>query len=161
MQKYPLIKCILLFPFMFILLLGCVDNTAVIKTKTAIQTPVPTPDYIFQVSPIRTSNDEYHKSLSSKFTIARGIVVSIIVSRMDVDEESWNWENIKQRVILIIDGKNISNETLQGGEDGEQGAGLFRLSWAPSLSTGLHEAKFRFITDSGEILEYNWQFVIE
>ncbi len=127
-----------------------------------LSTPAPTPEYLLMITPTGLiSQSDYDESRSSSLVLARGIAVSIWTNRMDVAEKDREWDIIRGRVALYLDGEQVSNETLLGGPDGEKGGGLFRLSWAPGLATGLHDVKFQFTTDGGEILEYSWQFVVE
>jgi hypothetical protein len=126
-----------------------------------VSTPVPTPEYLLLITPTGIiSQSDYNETRSSNLMLARGISVSIWTNRMGVSEENREWDIIRERVALYLDGEQVSNETLLGGADGEKGGGLFRISWAPSLATGLHEAIFQFITDGGEILDYGWQFMV-
>lgn len=127
-----------------------------------VSTPAPTPEYLLLITPTGIiSQSDYNETRSSNLVLARGISVTIWTNKMDVSEENREWEIIREKVTLFLDGEQVSNETLLGGADGENGGGLFRISWAPSLATGLHEANFQFITDGGKILEYGWQFMIE
>jgi hypothetical protein len=139
---------------------GC--NTALNDDKSPpLPTNNPTPEFLFDISPTgMMDQNSYNKSRFTKMVLARGIAVSIWTKRMGVAEENRKWEVIKQRVTLYIDGKKVPDETLLGGADGEKGGGLFRISWAPSLEPGLHTARFVFVNDSGQALEYTWQFTI-
>ena len=80
---------------------------------------------------------------------------------MEVTDENDNWEYIKQRIALYVNGNLVSNETLLGGADGVKEGGLFRISWAPNLMEGDYIARFVFKTDSGDVFDYTWQFTIE
>ncbi len=141
--------------------LGCLWVAGCGQTE-GLPTLEPTPQYFLNIVPTGViSQHDYDESRSSNFWIFRGIAVGIFTKRMNLAESNMEWEIIKDRSNLFIDGEPVSNETLVGGQDGEKGGGLFRLSWAPILTTGIHDAKFQFITDGGDILEYNWQFIIE
>jgi hypothetical protein len=158
---------ILSIPFSICLCLVSLFVTSCSASTPQVETPIlsapsPTPEYLLIIIPTGViSYNDYNESRSSNLVLARGIAVSIWTNRMGVAAKNREWDIIRDRVALYLDGEQVSNETLLGGPDGEQGGGLFRLSWAPSLATGLHDANFQFITDGGDVLEYGWQFMIE
>ena len=122
---------------------------------------IATPEYISLIVPFvpqSISIENYNKSRNSDFILARGIAISIWVNRINISADNCHPEAIKQKVKLYIDQEEISNTTLLVSADGEVGCGLYRISWAPMLQPGQHEATFSIITDSGDILEYTWQF---
>lgn len=124
--------------------------------------PAPKPAYIMDKTPRSVIKFEaYVQSLNSEGYLFRGIVVSIWGTKLGITEGDCNWETIQPRVALYINKTRVADDTLIGWRDGEPQGCLFRMSWAPELSPGLHEATFQFITDSGDVLEYSWQFVLE
>jgi hypothetical protein len=132
-----------------------------VKPTERVSLNPPLPEYIQWVIPKQKTLEEYNHSRTSNFWMARGVAISIWANKMEVSDVNCNWETIKQRVALYLNEVKISNETLVGGPDGEPGCGLYRISWAPELKPWLYEAKFQFTTDSGEELEFIWEFIIE
>jgi hypothetical protein len=144
-----------------LMLLSATCCSEINDNNSPVITSVPTPDFLIMVAPTRTNQRYYDTSLESTLTMARGIMVQINGEKIGLAPENRNVDVVGQRVSLFIDGKIISQDTLEIA-DGLVGlGGPYYLSWAPELMPGVHEVQFQFITDAGDILKYSWQMVIE
>lgn len=128
-------------------------------TVTPSATPAPTPDFIAFIGPIQTDQESYNHSVS-QVPMARGIVVMINNTKMDLAPENYDGEILMQRASLFVDDEQVLQDTLMIADGAVGLGGPYYLSWAPPLELGTHEVQFQFLTDSGEILEYTWQMVI-
>lgn len=134
------------------------------------------PEYLKSVWPSPeevVSIQSYNDSLMIQSPHSRGIGVELWADKVNehVDEEE---KTIIQRSSLIVDGNNLSEETLRIADGlirkniyDDQGnllytidVGPYYLSWGPVLGLGIHEAKFTVMKNSGEMLEYAWRFTI-
>jgi len=136
------------------------------------------PDYITEVWPLPGSAllaGCYAKSLSGNVFSpnARGIKIGMdigsIVELLAYDSAHGPFSD---RVSLYVDGKEISNSTLDildlgpefllpnGGKTSYSLGAYYAFSWASPLSSGFHTAKLVIVTQSGKLLEYEWYFVI-
>lgn len=133
------------------------------EKTTTLTTPIlsPTPQYLLLVTPTgEITQSAYDASFSTSMWFVRGVAVSVWTDRLGVAKEGRNWGTLEKRASLYLNGNRISDETLVGGLDGEQDGTILRFSWTPDLDPGSYEAAFQFKTDSGEVVEYRWQFRI-
>jgi len=160
MKKLKNLKMILITGYVTLLfcVAGCTDTEN--KDRRGA-TFAPTPDFLMMVAPTSITQEDYNKSLRSTFTMARGIVVQVKGDKIGLALENRNVEIVRQRASLLIDGQQISQDTLEIADGIEGVGGPYYLSWTPELTPGIHDAKFQFLTDAGEILEYGWQITIE
>lgn len=151
----------LLFIMFLLIIIGSVSCLSVDNDAPKI-TLMPTPSFLLSVDPETMIDHEiYNQSLeSNNWPMARGIVVTIRADKIGIKDKNRNVEVLEKRVKLYIDGDRISNELLLIAHGGERGTGPFYISWAPQLLPGSHQAMFRILSDSGDISEYTWNFII-
>jgi hypothetical protein len=125
-----------------------------------ILTPQPTPIYIITHHPNQTFSKKLYDQFLTLKEPSRGINLQLKGNKLGLREENVSAYDIAERATLIVDGIKISNDSLVLGDGLVEGYGPYFLSWAPQLAPGLHEATFRLLNDSGETLEFTWQFIL-
>ena len=149
-----IIGCIMLF----LCIIGCTNQES---KNPQVATSAPTPDFLMMVAPTSINQEDYEKSFGAAFTMARGIIIQINGDKIGLAPENRDIEVVRQRASLFIAGQQISQDTLEIADGIEGLGGPYYLSWTPELTPGVYDAKFQFLTDSGEVLEYRWQIIIE
>lgn len=155
----------------------CVDNSVLNLEMVAM------PDFVNSVWPLpqsKISSICYFKSFNNGLANVqqRGISVEIhpisIIDFETPQQSSYLIPPFKDRVSLYIDDVLISDKSrivfdnllgiaiVQNGEEHliPDLSEKYIFSWTPCLMPGNHVAKIKINTKSGEILEYEWNFLI-
>jgi len=119
------------------------------------------PDFLMMANPKIITEEDYNKSLQSDLVMARGVVVQINGEKIGLSIENRTSEIIQQRAQLFVDNQLVPQDTLRIADGLEGTGGPYYLSWAPALSPGSHNVRFLFLTDTGDLLTYQWQAVVK
>jgi hypothetical protein len=144
-------------------LAGCIPFSIGTQTITPTNTVpiVPTsmekPEYLVGFGPKGiTKLSDYKQSLDRQAPDGRGVGVVIDKSRICISGDDDRYLNCgSERIKIYVDNQILSNDTLLIGE-----GGYYYYSWAPVLGSGMHTVRFTFTRDSGEVLEFSWQFYL-
>ncbi|MBI5295129.1 MAG: hypothetical protein HY869_06605 [Chloroflexi bacterium] len=88
-----------------------------------------------------------------------------------IDESKNEWDHpLNERVNLYLDGEKIPASAMTAKSFGEVakgvkansliGPGVYIINWSPNISLGNHIARIEIFTLSGEIVEYEWDFIV-
>lgn len=167
--------------FGVVVLFVLVACTTVVASGPALHertTPVstqPLPEHLLSVwPPSNQPVSEMAYSDSSPFVAQRG--VGARVSGFVIDQPSLvPSPPIASRVSLLINGTPVANDTLHVEDElgvievydeqdvylGNVYTGPFGVSWLPPLGKGTHTATLQVESNTGNLLEYSWEFRIK
>ena len=177
-QMLPANK-ILLKVFIFLAILIVFSNVCTITVKIDCGGYYPGagennyPEYIYYVWPGPNgifAQFCYTQSLEDDYPVYRGVGVTLFRRFIDT-QFSDDTSPLEPRVSLYIDGILLPMDTLRSAVSGDIQdernlsynppiSELYWMSWTPEMNRGNHEARLEVIRDTGEILEYTWEFTI-
>lgn len=177
-----LLKPILLLILMGIGLPSCINRSTEPVINTLTPNPVwltpevmpPLPYFLEAVFPVGSTSLQNHQAEVMKGCSWEdcGVMVVVNIDTMGLRE---NWDNENYSDIQSYLTRNCKLEIdeieIENSYKYEHGFKFLVLEenlqeklviyWNPMLREGLHHAKFRYRTESGEIWEYTWQFMLE
>ncbi len=88
-----------------------------------------------------------------------------------INESKNEWDHpLEERVNLYLDGEKIPVSAMTAKSFGAVakgvkvnspiGPGVYIINWVPNISLGSHTARIEIFTLSGEIVEYEWDFIV-
>lgn len=161
-----------------LLLLSCSSAPVGSPASNAAPPPVaenPLPAHILSVWPTRSEPIPAENLIDvPPFSLQRG--VGARVSGFTIDQPSLTPPPpIATRVTLLVNGSPVPNDSLRVEDElgvielydhaevylGKVYTGPFRFSWTPALEQGSHRATLRIQSNTGAILEYSWDFILD
>ena len=183
-----LIRANLVVPLL--ILLGCTANQPVaeqlttivnVPTEQPVCQPTDWPRFLHTVWPkpgTHMNLESYRESLESFGPVGVGVGVAVWANEVDSPLIEPSEASIPLRTSLYIDGEFVVEEVEKVSHGlmepyveirdeegnllfaGKVDAGPYYIKWIPDLAPGYHEASTEVISNSDEILEYTWCFIL-
>jgi hypothetical protein len=145
--------------------------------RSSIDSDDKLPIFIKEVNPAPGTSmtlEQYENFLIGKIPMISGVIVVLWPDQIDSYPLNKEISSISERSSLTIDGGIVSNEYMISASGGvlrqvldDKGQVLYSydggplyLSWVIPLAPGPHEARYKVISDDGNIYEFNWDFSI-